>query len=300
MSFKSITQDEKDHLLSMLLAAKLDYSKIARKHIGVEYGTAKHQKMNIYLPENGDGPFPVIFFLHGGGWQSGSRSDTQVKPFLDGINRGYAVISCDYRLLPEVHYPENLYDVKKALAYITEHENEYMLDTSRLVLTGASAGAHLAMMTAFTQGVPSFEDIYTNKLPAIRAVVEQFGPTDFASENLQFEESGFARMNPPAPAGEGTADRLLNADTSKNPALLHFVSPIYNIHRNIPPVLILHGKYDPMVPYQQAVTLYDKICSVCGTDRAEIIISDECTHADTKYESEPYTSKIFQFIEKYI
>lgn len=299
-TFKSLTEKEREHLLSMLMAGKLDHSHITRKHINIAYGEAKNQKMNIYLPESGDGPFPVIFFLHGGGWQGGSRHDTQVNPFLHGIERGYAVISCGYRLMPEVNYPENLYDVKAALRFIGEHGSKYMLDTEHLVIAGASAGAHLAMMTAFTQGMPAFEGSEISTAPVIRAVVDQFGPTDFAMENAQFEESGYARMNPPAPAGKGTADRLLNADTSVNPHLVSFVSPIMNVHKDIPPVLILHGKYDPMVPYQQSVTLYDKICKICGEGHAKLIISDECTHADTKYESEPYTTEIFTFIEKYI
>ena len=299
-TFKSITSEEREHLLSMLMAGKLDHSHINRKYINVEYGTAKNQKMNIYLPENGTGPFPVIFFLHGGGWQGGSRHDTQVKPFLHGLNRGFAVISCGYRLMPEVNYPENLYDVKAALRFIGKHGSEYNLDTNHLVIAGASAGAHLAMMTAFTQGVPSFEGAEIDNAPVIRAVIDQFGPTDFANENTHFEESGYARMNPPAPAGNGTVDRLLNANTAINPGLLNFVSPIANVHKDIPPVLILHGKYDPLVPYQQSVTLYEKICKICGNDHAKLIISDDCTHADTKYENEPYTSEIFEFINKYI
>ena len=298
--YKSLTEAQRKHLLSMLMAGRLDHENITRKFIGVPYGSSKNQNMNIYLPAQDDGPFPVIFFLHGGGWQGGSRNDTQVKPFLHGIDRGFAVISCGYRLMPEVHYPENLYDVKAALNFIGEHGSEYMLDTDRLVIAGASAGAHLAMMTAFTQNVPAFTDIEISSTPIIRAVVDQFGPTDFAAENAHFEESGYARMNPPAPAGKGTVDRLLNADTSANENLLRFVSPIHNVHRDIPPILILHGKYDPMVPYQQSVTLYEKICRVCGNERAKLIISDECTHADTTYENEPYTSEIFGFIEKYI
>ena len=300
MTFNSITDKEREHLLSMLLAGKLDHSNITRKFIGVEYGEAKNQKMNIYLPSNGAGPFPVIFFLHGGGWQGGSRNDTQVNPFLHGLEKGYAVISCGYRLMPDVNYPENLFDVKAALRFLGDHGKEYMLDTDHLVIAGASAGAHLAMMTAFTHGMPAFEGAEIANAPVIRAVIDQFGPTDFASENRHYEESGYARMNPPAPAGKGIVDKLLNADTAQNPHLLNFISPILNVHKNIPPILILHGKYDPMVAYQQSVTLYEKICSICGEERAKLIISDDCTHADTKYESEPYTSEIFSFIEKYI
>lgn len=298
--YKSITEEEREHLLSMLIAGRLDLDGIERRHTGVMYGDHPLQKMNIYLPPEGEGPFPVILFLHGGGWRSGSRNDTQVRPFLHGIHRGYAVISCGYRLLPDTCYPENLFDVKAALRFIREHDTEFCLDSEHIAIAGASAGAHLALMAAFTQGQPAFEGGDTSTAPKILAVVDQFGPTDFLRENEQFEESGYARMNPPAEPGHGTADALLRSDTSLNPALCSFLSPIANVHAGIPPVLILHGKYDPMVPYQQSVTLFEKINSICGEGRAKLIISDDCTHADTKYESEPYTTEIFNFFDSYL
>ena len=296
-NYKKLTEQDKEHLLSMLIAGKLDVDAIERKFLGVVYGDDPKQKMNIYLPPSGEGPFPVIFFLHGGGWQSGSRNDTQVKPFLHGINRGYAVISCGYRLLPDVCFPENLYDIKAALRFIAANGNEYRLDRKKIAIAGASAGAHLALMAAFTQGQPAFEGGSVKDAPTIRAVVDQFGPTDFLNENVHYEESGYARMNPPSKPGHGIVDALLRADTSKNPALCAFVSPISNVHPDIPPVLILHGRFDPMVAYQQSVTLFEKINEVCGEGRAKLVLSDDCTHADTKYENEPYTSEIFEFLD---
>ena len=297
--YRLISDKEREHLFSMLLAKKLDLSEAPHHVVGVVYGQHEKQKMNIYLPETGNGPFPVIFFIHGGGWQGGSRGDTQVKPFLHGIKRGYAVISCSYRLLPDGRFPENLFDIKAALRFIKAHADEYLLDDERIVIAGASAGAQLALMAGFTVGVPAFEGGDIRKAPKIRAIIDQFGPTDFLHEDAFYEQSGYARANPPAEDGGITA-RLLGADTLSHPELLSFISPINNVHPDIPPVLILHGKYDPMVAYQHSENLYRKICDVCGDDRAKLIISDECTHADTKYESEPYTSAIFDFIEKYI
>lgn len=298
--FNRISDTEREHLLSMLMAGQLDMDSIPRRFTGVSYGDDRMQKMNIYLPEHGRGPFPVIFFIHGGGWQSGSRNDTQVRPFLPGLEEGFAVISCGYRLMPEAHYPENLFDIKAALRFIKANADKYSLDAGKIALAGASAGGHLALMAAFTQGQPAFEGGDTQDAPEIFAVIDQFAPTDFLSEEAQYEESGYGRMNPPSEPGQDIHDALLCADTSKNPALCAFLSPICNVHPNIPQVLILHGKYDPMVPYQQSTELYDKICRVCGPGRAELIISDDCTHADTKYENEPYTSKIFEFLRKSI
>ena len=291
---KYITNEEKEKLFSMLIAKKLDTSSIPRAHIGVRYGEHKNQRMNIYLPEK-PGRYPVIFFLHGGGWQSGSCDDTQVRPFLPGISRDYAVISCEYRLLPEIKYPENLYDVKSALEFLNIHGDEYELDMAKLILAGASAGAHLALMAAFTMGIPAFDGKANRNLPKVRGVIDQFGPADFANEEHYYNISQCPRLNPP---GNPAAKALLCSAVDDNPGLYRFLSPIENVHRDIPPVLILHGKYDPMVSSLQSQALCDKITQICGPGRSEIHIDPACTHADTIYEGEPYTAIIFDFIHR--
>lgn len=295
--YKLISDKEREHLFSMLLAPKLDLAEAPRHYVGVAYGEHDKQEMNIYLPEDGTGPYPVIFFIHGGGWQGGSRGDAQVKPFLHGIHRGYAVISCGYRLLPDGRFPENLFDIKAALRFIKENGDQYCLNAERIVIAGASAGAQLALMAGFTVGVPAFEGGDVRKAPKIKAIIDQFGPTDFENEDRFYDESDYPRMSQPSGS---IASALLDADAVTHPALYSFLSPINNVHPGIPPVLILQGKFDPMVAYQHSENLFKKICDMCGQDRAKLIISDDCTHADTKYESEPYTTEIFDFIEKNI
>lgn len=295
--YNRLAESEKKQLLKMLLAGPMDFSTIPNKVLGISYGTHPQQIMNLYLPNEGKGPFPVIFFLHGGGWQGGSPNDTQVMPFIPGLKRGYAVISCGYRLMPEAYFPDNLLDVKMALSFLKNHSADYHLDTEHFILSGASAGAHLALMAGFTIYQPSFSDIGLDS-PKIIGIVDQFGPTDFANEETHFEQSGYARMNPPSTPGHSICDKLLQSDTTKNPSLLRFLSPINNVHPKIPPVLILHGRYDPMVPYQQSEELYERIKTVCRDNHSKLIISEETTHADTAYENEPYTSIIFDFIDK--
>lgn len=295
-TYHSLSENEKEHLLKMLLAGPMDFDAFPNKVLNISYGSHPQQIMNLYLPETGEGPFPVIFFLHGGGWQGGSPDDTQVMPFIPGLKRGFAVVSCGYRLMPEAYFPDNLSDVKKALTFISTQADRYHLDQEKFILAGASAGAHLALMAGFTENVPSYFSFET-PLPKIIGIIDQFGPTDFANEEKHFEESGYARMNPPSEPGQAICDRLLQTDTTKNPSLLRFLSPVYSVHSNIPPVLILHGRYDSMVPYQQSEELYETICRICEPERARFVLSEETTHADTAYEKEPYTSIIFNFIE---
>jgi acetyl esterase/lipase len=226
---------------------------------------------------------------------------------MHGLERGYAIITAGYRLAPAVRYPENLFDVKDAMRWVAENAGTYLIDPERFVLAGASAGAHLALMAAFTLGVAVFtrepERIrgaagYPDYV--VRAVVDQFGPSDFLSSDSQFEESGYPRMRPPEPGLPSGPDLIMGAPVSGIPNLARFVNPIDNVHRDVPPVLLLHGRYDPVVPYQQSERLYEKIIAVAGPERAEIDISEEFLHADPGYALPESVERIFGFIDRHI
>ena len=298
MEQRLISSSEREKLMKMLQGGPLDLSLYPRLHRRVRYGTHKRQQMTVFLPENGDGPFPAVLFLHGGGWQAGHFEDSQIKPLLPALSEEVAVIGCGYRLMPDAGFPDDLYDVKAALAFLGEHGPVYGIDPSRLMIAGASAGAMLALMAAFTERIPAYCGGCYGKLPVLRGCIDFYGPTDFANEEEHYLRSGTPRAFPTAPAGQGAADRLLNADTSANPSLLRLISPVCSVHPEIPPVLILHGRHDPMVSSLQSEELHETICRVCGEGRSKIVISEETTHADTAYEEEPYTSLILGFIRE--
>jgi acetyl esterase/lipase len=280
--------------------AEMDVAAVRRRFTDCPYGEQKNQAMDIYLPNDGDGPYPAVLFLHGGAWISGNRADKQVAPFFKGLSRGFAVISVGYRLAPRAKYPENLFDVKSALRWLYENAATYLIDPQRIALAGSSAGAQLALMAAFTQGVPVFEGAPIGDTCPIRAVVDQFGPTDFISTERQFEESGYPRMEPPAPGKSNGADFMFGVqmDSAKN--LVRFCNPIDNVHRDVPPVLLQHGRYDPVVPYQQSVELCERINAVAGGGRAELDLYEDLLHADPGFSLEPSVSRIFDFLGKYV
>ena len=109
----------------------LDVSRVKRKFLDLAYGEHPKQKLDIYLPETGEGPFPAIVFIHGGGFLSGDKRDGQMIYVTDGIARGYAVVSFDQRLLPEGVFPLPVYDAKAALRWLKVHAGEYCLDPER-------------------------------------------------------------------------------------------------------------------------------------------------------------------------
>ena len=297
-NIKLMSPEEVGKMFARLGELKLDVSGIRRKFLNCPYGEDPKQALDIYLPNEGEGPFPVLFFAHGGGWSGGSKSDNQLVPFINGLARGYAVIGLGYRLIPAIRYPENLFDIKAALRWTAENADSYLLDPDRTALAGSSAGAHLVMMAAFTKGQPAFGGSPGAPECNVRAVVEQFGPTDFARLHPHYDESGYPRAQSPS---DGSAlDVLLGVKAELIPNLVRFVNPLDNVHPAIPPVLIQHGRYDPIIPYQQGVELYEKICAVAGSGMAELDLSDEFLHADPGYASADSVDRIFDFLDRHV
>ena len=293
---KIMPPDEIEKMFARLGELRLDVSDIKRKFINCKYGEDRAQAMDVYLPNDGDGPFPVVFFAHGGGWSGGDKRDVQVVPFIGGVKRGYAVISLNYRLIPNIRYPENLFDVKAAMRWVKQNAETYLLDPSRTVLCGASAGAHLTMMAAFTQGQPAFDVAPKAETCRVLAVVEQFGPTDFLKHHRHYDESGYPRAS--VPGETSSLDIMLGVKAELIPNIARYYNPIDNVHPGIPPVLLQHGRYDPIVPYQQAVELYEKIKAVAGDGMAELDISEEFLHADPGYATDESVTRIFNFIDR--
>ena len=295
---KLMPPEEVGKMFARLGELNLDVSGIRRKFLNCPYGEDPRQAMDIYLPNEGDGPFPILFFAHGGGWSGGNRSDNQLVPFINGVSRGYAVIALSYRLMPSIRYPENLFDIVSAMRWTAQNADTYLLDAERAALAGSSAGAHLVMMAAFTHGQPAFGSIPGAKTCIVRAVIEQFGPTDFAKFHSHYDESGYPRAQSPS---DGSAlDTLLGVKADLIPNLIRFVNPIDNVHPDIPPVLIQHGRYDPIIPYQQGVELYEKIIAVAGVGRAELDLSEQFLHADPGYATADSIDRIFGFLDRHV
>ena len=137
----------------------MDTSHIKRKWLDIPYADRSPlQRLDIYLPDKGDGPFPVIATIHGGGWEFGDKGDDFNLPFLEGLKRGYAVACINYRLSDEAHFPSQIYDCKAAIRYLRTNAAEYHLDGAHIGVWGASAGGHLAALLGTSTRVRGLED----------------------------------------------------------------------------------------------------------------------------------------------
>ncbi|MCQ2406751.1 MAG: alpha/beta hydrolase, partial [Oscillospiraceae bacterium] len=118
--------------------AVFDSSKITRKKLDVSYGPLPEQLIDIYYPEEGEGPFPTVFFVHGGAFLGGDRHSGSAKIISTCLKHGYVLISVEYRLSPTTKFPEFLYDVKTAVRYARANAKELSLDPDRLAMAGDS------------------------------------------------------------------------------------------------------------------------------------------------------------------
>ncbi|MDL4813648.1 alpha/beta hydrolase [Actinomadura opuntiae] len=201
---------------------------------GVEYAAEVGYRpllLDLYLPPV-DGA-PVVLFLHGGGWQRGTRrdfgrefADWRPSPFERIAEAGLAVASVDYRLSGEARYPAQLQDVRAAVGWLREHGGEHGFDGTRVVAWGESAGAHLGALAALTG-------------PGIAAVVGWYGVYDLS-----------AMPEPGDPSSRES--RLLGSAVGGVPALAAEASPVAHVHAGAPPFQLWHGTADRAVPMAQS------------------------------------------------
>jgi len=131
-------------------------SAAAPTHRDVEYARVGEQllKLDLHLPPASARPAPLIVWVHGGGWRSGSKNEVPLAPL---VARGWAVASVDYRLTPVAPFPANVHDLKAAVRFLRARGSEYRLATDRIAIAGGSAGGHLAALVGVTNGHPELE-----------------------------------------------------------------------------------------------------------------------------------------------
>lgn len=202
---------------------------------------------DLYLPA-GNGPFPAVLLLHGGGWVAGSKADAGVSflaPRL--VKHGWVVFNINYRLVRRGgEFPADLEDCKNALAWLMVHASKYHINIHKIVIAGASAGAHLALLTAYTRHSRNFP---ASRYPAIRlhvaAAVGFYTPTDAA----------FIRFLPQRSFGRRLVMQYLAAWRKLHPhSWLRDPSPINWAAHGVP-TLLLQGTTDTLVPPVQAVIM---------------------------------------------
>jgi len=279
-----------------------DVSHITRRWLDLAYAAlSPAQKLDLYLPERGDGPFPVILHVHGGGFELGDKRDIGVLPYLKGLERGYAVASINYRLSGEAVFPAGLQDLKAAIRWLRANAERFHLDPNRIAACGGSAGGNYAAMVALTDKVAAFDDPGLGNLDyscGVQAAVDWFGPIDFLKMDEQQTETGLGLAD--HSGAHSPESRYLGARITDVPDLVRQANPMTYIHNGMPPILIQHGRLDHLVPYQQSVEFAEAIRHIAGPERVEFEILENADHGDPLFWTDENIDRMLAFLDKHL
>ena len=224
------------------------------RHIGLPYlrfDQARDLRLDLYLPRT-DHPAPLLVWIHGGAWMHGDKSDPPVLPMVD---EGWALASIQYHFSHEALFPAQIHQCKAAIRWLRVQAARFGFNAERIGVLGASAGGHLAALLGTSNGQAGLEgDLgeHRDQSSSVQAVVDLFGPTDFM--RLPDHPSDLDHAAPDSPEG-----LLLGGAVADHPDRVAMANPITWISDDTCPFLILHGRADMIIPWQQSRLLADAL-----------------------------------------
>ncbi len=202
-------------------------------------------KIDVYQPRNQTAPAPTFIYYHGGGWVAGSK-EVNVLRLIPYLEKGWAAVNVQYRLGNVSLAPAAVEDSLCALRWIARNADQYGFDTDRLVVSGNSAGGHLALTTGMIPAEAELDrQCLGDKTPKVAAIVNWYGITD-VNDLLDGENQ------------RGYAVRWLGSQPNRD-EIADRVSPMNYIREDLPPIISIHGDADPVVPYDHAVRLHQNL-----------------------------------------
>jgi acetyl esterase/lipase len=243
----------------------------------ITYGVADNYelKLDIYRPTTSKAPTPVVMLIHGGGWIRHDK-EGEVLSLLPYLEMGWAAVNVEYRVARISLAPAAVEDARCALHWIGRNAEKYNFDIRKVVVTGASAGGHLALTTAMIPSTAGFDNRCVSEddskwsgpwpdiTPNVAAVINWVGVTD-VNDVLQ------------GPNIRSWAVSWLGSQPDRE-ELAKRVSPISYVRAGLPPILTIHGNGDPIVPYAQAVRFHAALTKA-GVRNQLLTISSN-THGD--------------------
>jgi acetyl esterase/lipase len=218
-------------------------------------GGDEAQRLDLYLPvQSPEKRLPLIIHIHGGGWRGGSKYPCS---FVGMVNRGYVVASIEYRFSQKAVFPAQIQDCQAAIRWLRGNAAKYSIDPQRVGVIGGSAGGHLSALVGTAGGADAFPPIgdHRDQSDRVQCVCDIFGPANFATVMQQAAADPNVRNIFKFNSDSDPYSLLIGASLENNPEKTSAVSPVHYISPDDPPMLILHGTHDALVPYAQSVEL---------------------------------------------
>ncbi len=211
--------------------------------------------LDFYEPTQSRAERPLIIWVHGGAWRSGSKADVPIVRLRD---QGFAIASVDYRLSPVAKFPAQIHDIKTAIRYLRVNADRFGVDANRFVLAGNSAGGHLAVLAGVTDGVAELSG--TTASPdlvssSVQAIVSFYGAGNLQTILSQSTPFGLEVRVP-------ALKLFLGGLPDQESVLAKLASPVEHVDLLDPPLWLIHGDHDPQMPINQShelVGAYKKV-----------------------------------------
>ena len=275
----------------------MDTSGIPNKTLDIAYGPYPRNRLDIYYPDDQPGPWPVVVFFHGGAFFKGDKGRYQLKPALFGLERGYAVVSVNYRLAPTDYMPSAFLDARMAVQYLKAHSEELKIDPDRMAVWGESVGASLACYVGLV-GHPDLPDDplapHGDETCEVQAVVDWYAPIDLVSIEMEQRSSGGVFD------GKTAQEFVFGLSGDELLAMLKKVDPTNYLTEAIPPVLIEHGTADTVVPVEASVRFRQKLLEYLPEDQVPMHLVEGAEHGVAAFENRDNLNYVFDFLDRYL
>ncbi len=255
---------------------------------GLEYANPddQHLQLNLARPM-GDGPFPTVLCIHGGGFRAGNRESYNAL-CKKLAAKGYVAATVTYRLAPKYPFPAAVHDTKAAVRWLRANAAKYQIDPERIGVTGGSAGGHLAQFLAVTEGVEQFEGALGNNdySSAVNCVVNVYGPSDLTKSYGKSVDA--AEVLPLFLGG--------NLEQARHRHIL--ASPLYWVTPQAAPTLCIHGTEDKYVAHEQAEWLVERLKA--ADVEAELLSLPGAGHGFKGADQEKAEQALFNFFDRHL
>lgn len=234
-------------------------------------------KVDLYYNLESKEPTPVVVNIHGGGWRKGQKE--KQRGFGSFFKKGYAVANVAYRLSQQATAPAAIQDVRCVLIYLYKNAEKLNIDTNKIVIMGGSAGGHLALMAGLLANDKRFDSNcnFEGEIK-VAAIIDKYGVSDLTP----FKEWKSAKI--------WLGSKFGDVEFTKS------VSPIYYVNAESPPVFIIHGDKDPIVPYSQSEKLYKKL--VENNVKTEFMTVKGGLHGKFNYaQKNEFSERMWRFLE---
>lgn len=278
-----------------------DISWIKNKKLDIRYAEeSKNQVLDLYYPQEGEGPFAVLLHIHGGGFGMGDKRDDHMDTYLKFLEKGIAVGSIEYRLSGEAIFPAAVLDCREAVRFLRKNASEYNIIPDKIAVIGGSAGGNLSAMLGMNIPNGEFPGEEGNQFDTdcnVLFAIDQFGPIDFRNMDNQARANGVSFVDHDE-ASSAESSYMGGPLPELSDEWLAKADPTTYINDNMAPLLVEHGCMDRLVPFMQSVNLVNAIYRKLGQGRVEFVPLPNADHEDKEYSSEWNFNVLWTWIEK--